>query len=238
MIEPGVYQVHYRAATLRECWRIAGPGLFHVSLAWKLLGQRGQYLWLPPSEAAVPCGADTLSQDARAHLAPVVEQLQRLGYTRGLFIRHARNLNPNARDAGAYQALHDDGMRVFSAAFVHMVCDPAPALKTVALSGLLIAEDLSGTLVLDHRYYLDNGLWSRVIRLKPVGLEGIHARIQQELQAARGPLRRFATLDELRAAIDERSDRWYERLIQRGLCRKVPADEEREVLARFGLGKV
>jgi hypothetical protein len=163
--------------------------------------------------------------------------MERLGYARGMFKRDARSLNPNARDAGGYQALHDDGRRVLSAAYVHIAHETRAAavvLKTVCLSGLLLTEDLLGTIVLDHKYYLDSGLWSRVVRLRPVGVEGISKRLEREMQASRKPTRRFATLDELRSVLDERNDKWHARLVQRGLYQKVSAEEERRVLAQLG----
>jgi hypothetical protein len=237
MIAPGVYQAHYRHATLRELWRLLGPRPFCLGLLWKLFDQRGYYVWLPPSQNMAYCGPEALTEEARGYLTSVVAEMTGLGYRRGVFRRLVRNLNPLWKDAGAYLALHEDGVRTLSAIYTDVASTVAsvPAARRVCHSGLIITEDQLGTAVVDHRFYLESGPQTRLIRFKPVGLRGIDERLQQEIQGARGPLRRFATVDELCSALDDRNDRWHEQLVQRGLYQRVSDEEERQVLARFGL---
>ena len=237
MIAAGVYALHYRRATLRELWRVPGPRLFYLGLLWKLFDHRGYYIWLPPSQNVAYCGPEALTEEARGYLAPAVEEMRGLGYRHGVFKRLVNHLDPRWKDSGAYLALHEDGVRMLSAAYAHVAPTGAsvPAVKRVCLSGLIITGDQLGTAVVDHRHYFERDPQTRLIHLKLVGLRGIGERLQQEMQRARAPLRRFATVDELRAALDGRNDQWHEQLVQRGLYQKVSDEEGQRVLARFGL---
>jgi hypothetical protein len=145
------------------------------------------------------------------------------------------------RDAGAYCALHDDGRRIMLAAYTHTVLEfvvgkpPAdPTRHEVHLSGVLITEDLGGIAVLDYKQHFDT-LSTRAIQVGPIGVVAIDRRLAQEMGAMREPLRHFATVEELEAALRERGDRMYGRLVERRVFRRVPEQEEQEVLARFGL---
>jgi hypothetical protein len=243
MTEPGVYELHYRRASLGEIWRmsdvIGGPRTlaFVIGLAMKLLGKRGQRAWLPPSETLADCADEDLTEEARAHLAPVVEQLGRLGYRRGSFRRVARNVSPSIRDAAAFRALHDDGRRAMVVLYMHYAhgTDPrVPVCRRVCLSGLVVAEDLTGTAVHDHAFHFDPVL-TRAIRVGPVGAEGIDSRLRQEMAAMSKPLREFATPEELQTVLDERVERSYEQLLRRGLYQRMPEEEEQELLRQLGV---
>ena len=233
MTAPGVYQLNYRRASPRELWRMSGlprPLTFPTAILLKLLGKRGQRVWLPPSQTLADCAEEDLTEEARGHLAPVVQQMGRLGCRRGAFRRLARKLDPGIRDMGALRALHDDGRRIMVVIYFRY---GTLGVTQVRLSGSAIAEDATGTAVLDHDYHFDPVL-NRTICAGPVGVEGIDRRLQKEMAAVGKPLRRFATLEDVRAVLEERAERAYERLIERGLYERIPEDEERRMLAQSG----
>jgi hypothetical protein len=150
VVTRGVYRLNYRGYSLAECWRLGGPMGLGPMLFWRLVGKRGDYLWLPAPEYGIACPKEQLTRETQEQLEPLVRETERLGYTRGMFWRPVRVLDHRIRDGGEYWALHEDGQRVLSAHYTHAEDAPGCAVtpeRSVTLFGLFLTQDLRGTLI-------------------------------------------------------------------------------------------
>jgi hypothetical protein len=80
-IEPGLYHVNMRGATIGECWRLGKTFTgFLLGLYYKYIGENMGYTWFPPSEIRRECSFDELGSVTREKLAPLIEQAKTFGY--------------------------------------------------------------------------------------------------------------------------------------------------------------
>lgn len=233
MIDSGVYRMNFRGLSFGEALRLGGKAGFLPAMVLKLLGKKGSYLWLPPRDTERVCAREELSADAQSRLMPAVAELEGLGYRSGLFSRLAISLDPTYKDGASYRALHEDGRRLFYLAYLRReTCGPRGMARQDVVNpiGMFITEGGIGTVVLTNSQYLDGDGTSDVIQIDGAGPAAVAQRLAQELEKARWPVRRFASIEEAAAATTERDERAWAARIRRGLVARVPPEEESRVV--------
>lgn len=233
MIDSGVYRMNFRGLSLGEARRLGGKAGFLPAMILKLLGKKGSYLWLPPRDTERQCTREELSADARARMLPAVAELESLGYRSGLFSRLAISLDPAFKDGASYRALHEDGRRVFYVAYLRQETGgPRGVVRrdAVNLFGLFMTEGGIATVVLNTCQYLDDDGTSDVIQVDATDPAAVAQRLARELEKARWPVRRFASIEEAAAATAERDERAWLARIRRGLVVRVPLEEESRIV--------
>ena len=191
-------------------------------------------MWLPVHETETFCDLEDISAEARRHLAPLVERAAMLQYSAGRYQLLKHWFDPTVRDSAAYVALHDDGIRALQIGFAHTVANAggnAVERKIVNVTTSFFTGGLASLNVQNHKIFMDDGLPTRRIVLKRRSLEDVSTRIDTELRDTQGrPMRfrDFASYCDHAEQVDEEA--WTHR-IERGLFRKLPADEEADILS-------
>ena len=218
-MKPGLYRMHFRGLTLRECWRFGpDPLRFTIAVILKTINFKGPNQWLPVHEAEGVCAESDLTEGARGHLLHVVSAVQQLGYRRGEFGCLLHNLDPNTKEGFSYRAIHDDGIRCL---FIGYIASTASGtLKhTVIASGVVVRRDESHVEFLNHRNYFDGN--KRAVRVKVSGSQpaDVDRRMAEYLARHGGDVKTYSSLAvHKQDSIDYETSQWDTR-IARGLFR-------------------
>lgn len=229
----GVYRVCFKGLTLNEAWRLGGPVGFVIAMIMKFTGKMGDTQWLPAHEAEKACPEGDLSPDALEGLRPVIQEATRLGYSQGLFMKVVINVSQDTREAYAYHALHQDGIR--SAYLAHVWSGPGQGRRVQTLTVGAIRRNLSPLQVVNHKQYLDDGGWSKIIRLEGQGLQALDARLKSEISSNLRGFKSFQNIEEFRALVAQGEAKIWDGRIRRGLFVKVSSEEEKSLLEQRGL---
>ncbi len=233
MIEPGVYRLCYRGGTVGECRRMGGPVGFLVGLAFKLVGKRGYYLWLPDPVLERICDEGELTAESRERLAPVVAAAAESGCSPIGFVRPPLPLSPVFRDAGAYWALCEDRRRILGAAYTHVQASgSAPPVRSTSLYGAMLRPDRRAVTVVTTRHTLDDLGWTQTVRLNTSRLADVAERLLAE---ARGDEVSFPDPHTAMASLDEHAREAWERKIARGLFLRVGEKEQARVIGEANM---
>jgi hypothetical protein len=221
-MNPGFYQLSFRGLSWREAWRLSnGPLAFGVAVVLKLIGFRGQKMWLPAVEGEQECAEADLSAEARAVVAPLVAEALQLGYLPGVYsqVRHERC--PATRDSGGCVCLHREGNRAMHLAFVvtEVMGQPVPA---TAITGLIV--DHSGDRTYDFsptKEQLDGDGFAikRPVREKSVAATEV--AMQEFLRQGGCVPSRFGSIAEFKRVADRIDTAMWAARAKRGLVLPV-----------------
>lgn len=220
-MQPGVYQMTFRGLTFREAWRFGKEPLkFTIALVLKLIDFKGPKQWLPAHECETLCEEANLSESARQHLLPVVEQARTLGYTAGQFTIMSRNLDPSTKEGFAYLALHHDKVRWM---FIGYIASDRSGTtrRTVPITGGLSTSAYDEIEFVNHPNFLDAGPWSRKIGVTGQTVADLDAAMQKFIATSRDVPRQFSSVAEVRSHAAAMGVKNFDARIARGLFRYV-----------------
>jgi hypothetical protein len=220
-MKSGIYRLHYRGLSLRECWRFSRePFKFAIAVILKVIDFKGPQQWLPTDEAEVECAETELSENARQHLLPVVAEARALGYRRGRFGTFAHNLDPHTKEGFSYRALHDDGTRLL---FIGLVQSDASGklVSKVAPAGMIAFSDGTNTAFVNHNNYLDGSTTSRTVMVSGQRVSEIDRAMVEFAKRQPVAPRHFSSYDDMKIYSDQVERAHWETRIARGLFRPV-----------------
>jgi hypothetical protein len=236
-IEPGLYHVNMRGATIRECFRF-GKNPFRLMLMfyWKLIGAKMAYTWFPPSEVRQTCSFDELGIVTKEKLAPLVEQAKTFGYQESEFIKVTKTFNKNAQEAGSYMALHENRNLVLVIGYIRIINEllPERIIERISINVVFTLSEMKFVGVHNNDFILENGGISRGVYIPHGKLEDIVRKCKEELQETKSPIITFRDMNHYDDLSDQIEKKIFLFHINRGYYQKADSQTQESVLKEFG----
>jgi hypothetical protein len=237
LIEPGLYHVNMRGATMGECWRIRRNIIgFLIMFCWKLVGAKMGYTWFPLSEVRRDCSFDELGIVTKEKLAPLVEQAKTFGYKEGEFTKVTKTFNKNAKETGSYVALHENRNLVLIIGYVRIINEllPERIIERTSINLVFALDEMKFVGAHNNDFILENGGISRGVYVHNGKLEDIVKKCNEELQKTKSPIitfRDFSHYDDVSDKIEKKTFLFH---VNRGYYQKADSQTQESVLKEYG----
>jgi hypothetical protein len=237
LIEPGLYHVNMRGATIGECWRLGKTFRgFLFALYYKLIGGKMSYAWFPPSDIRKDCFFEELGPVTKGKLTPLIEQARKYGFKERRFRTATKMFNKNVKEAGSYMALHENRNQILSITYVLNINEllPERIIERTSINVVSVTDEMKYIGAHNNDFAVESGGVSRCVYIPNSKLEDIVRKCNKELQRTKSPVITFRDLGHYDEVFDKIEKKIFLFHINRGYYQKADSRTQESVLKEFG----